>query len=151
MSRWLKTAVLAAAIHGLATPAHASFWQQQPTGPKHVVIDKSRQTLRAYEGNRVVQETRISTGKHGKETPNGHFRAEAKFRMHHSHLYGNAPMPYSVQVGGNYFIHGFSSVPNRPASHGCIRVPLTDGNPAKQFYDWVTPGTPIDIVGKWGT
>src|SRR5437870_4620358 len=61
----------------------------------------------------------------------------------------DAPMPLSVQISGNYFIHGFSSVPRRPMSHGCIRLPLENGNPAKQFFDWVEPGTPIEIIGEW--
>lgn len=120
-------------------------------GGKWVVIDKSQQMLRAYEGKRLVLESRVSTGREGKETPNGRFHAEAKFPMHRSRLYHNAPMPYSVQIAGNYFIHGFSSVPNRPASHGCIRLPLGGENPALKFYNWVDRGTPVMIVGKWGT
>lgn len=58
-------------------------------------------------------------------------------------------MPYSVQVNGNIFIHGFSDVPRWPASHGCIRIPLTEGNPARKFFYWVSIGTPIKIVGEW--
>jgi lipoprotein-anchoring transpeptidase ErfK/SrfK len=69
--------------------------------------------------------------------------------MHYSRLYHHAPMPYSVHVYGNVFIHGFSYVPPWPASHGCIRMPLDGNNPAKRFYEWVDPGTPIDIVGQW--
>ena len=148
MNGWLKTAFLATALYGIAAhPSQASYWHPQENGPKRVVIDKSQQVLRAYEGNRLVLETHISSGRRGRETPNGHFHAQAKDLMHYSRLYGNAPMPYSVHLAGNYFIHGFSSVPDRPASHGCIRVPLTGGNPARQFYDWVHPGTPVDIVG----
>lgn len=55
-------------------------------------------------------------------------------------------MPYSVNYSGNYFIHGFSSVPDYPASHGCIRMPL---DAAPEFYKWVSPGTPITVTGKW--
>lgn len=152
MNRWIRIVIAAVTLYGVAarSEANAFFWQKRESGPKHVVIDKSLQMLRAYEGNRVVMETRISTGKRGKETPNGHFQAESKSLMHHSRLYGNAPMPYSVQFAGNYFIHGFSSVPGRPASHGCIRVPLTGDNPARKFYNWVDTGTPVDIVGAWG-
>ena len=51
-----------------------------------------------------------------------------------------------VQINGNVFIHGFSSVPNYPASHGCIRMPLTNGNPAKFFYEWVQSGTPVSVT-----
>ena len=149
MNCWLKSAVLTLLVYSMtAQGSQAAFWNRQNTGQKHVVIDKSHQVLMAYEGNQLVLESRISTGKRGKETPNGHFHAQSKSLMHHSRLYGNAPMPYSVQIAGNYFIHGFSSVPSYPASHGCIRVPI---DTAQQFYQWVTPGTPVDIVGRWGT
>jgi lipoprotein-anchoring transpeptidase ErfK/SrfK len=117
---------------------------------KRVEIDKTQQMLRAYEDDRLVFETRISTGRWDRSTPNGQFAAGWKHRMHYSKLYHNAPMPYSVQVSGNVFIHGFSSVPRRPASHGCIRLPLSGGNPAKRFYEWVETGTPIEIRGRWG-
>jgi len=111
-----------------------------------VIIDKSTQTLRAYENGQLVMQTRVSTGKPGKETPNGSFRAQYKERMHYSSLYDNAPMPYSVNLRGHYFIHGYSHVPPYPASRGCIRLPLSV---APQFYNWITPGTPVTITGKW--
>lgn len=116
---------------------------------KRVEIDKTQQQLRAYEGDRVVLESRVSTGRKGKQTPNGSFRVGMKLRMHHSRLYENAPMPFSVQVAGNYFIHGFDSVPDRPSSHGCIRLPMTGANPAKQFFEWAEPGIPVEIFGAW--
>jgi lipoprotein-anchoring transpeptidase ErfK/SrfK len=119
------------------------------TGPKRVVVDKTVQELIAYEGERVVLRTRVSTGRMGRRTPSGNFTVGVKERMHYSRLYDNAPMPFSVQISGNYFIHGFKYVPDRPASHGCIRVPLDGGNPAKQFYDWVEPGTPVEVTGDW--
>jgi lipoprotein-anchoring transpeptidase ErfK/SrfK len=120
-----------------------------PGPAKHVIVDKTHQQLRAYEGNHLVLECRISTGKWSRSTPTGHFQAGDKSRMHYSRLYHHAPMPYSVHVCGNVFIHGFSYVPAWPASHGCIRVPLDGNNPAKRFYAWVDPGTPIDIIGEW--
>jgi lipoprotein-anchoring transpeptidase ErfK/SrfK len=60
-------------------------------------------------------------------------------------------MPYSVRFHGNYYLHGFSVVPDYPASHGCIRLPLREGdfNPARQFYEWVRIGTPIRVAGQW--
>lgn len=114
-------------------------------GAKHAEVDLGEQRLRAWQGGRLVLETRVSSGKNGR-TPSGSFRAGPyKARMHYSRLYDNAPMPWSVQVNGNVFIHGFSSVPNYPASHGCIRVPLDEGNPARFFYEWIDVGTPIKI------
>jgi lipoprotein-anchoring transpeptidase ErfK/SrfK len=114
-------------------------------GPKRVEIDLTNQRLRAYEGNRLVMESRISSGR-GRSTPPGRYTAGPyKAANHYSSLYNNAHMPWSVQVTGHYFIHGFSSVPDYPASHGCIRLPITGNNPARRFFEWVDVGTPIHI------
>jgi lipoprotein-anchoring transpeptidase ErfK/SrfK len=151
--RSLLPLVLAAAfLSGCAnTPETAGRARPElaPAGRKHVEIDKSTQTLRAWNGNQLFLQSRVSTGKIGKRTPNGLYHADYKERMHYSRLYDDAPMPFSVHVGGNYFIHGYSSVPRSPASHGCIRLPLTNGNPARRFYEWVEPGTPVRITGHW--
>ncbi len=112
---------------------------------KRVEIDLTKQRLSAYEGNRLVMKTNISSGRTGN-TPRGRFTAGPyKSERHFSSLYHNAPMPWSVQVSGNIFIHGFSVVPNYPASKGCIRVPISGRNPARRFYKWVDVGTPIRI------
>lgn len=118
-------------------------------GAKHVVIDKKQQVLIAYEGDRMVFECHVSTGRGKGWTPNGDFHAGMKSLIHYSSLFHNAPMPYSVQVSGNIFIHGFAEVPPWPASHGCIRVPLDGDNPARRFFNWVETGTPIRITGEW--
>ena len=117
---------------------------------KHVEVDLANQRLRAYQGARLVLDSPISSGREGKKTPPGEFKAgPTKSRMHRSRLYHNAPMPWSVQVHENIFIHGFRKVPRRPSSHGCIRLPLTGANPAKWFYNWIDIGTPIGIKGHW--
>jgi lipoprotein-anchoring transpeptidase ErfK/SrfK len=119
-------------------------------GPKRVVVDQSTQMLEAYQGQRLILRTPISTGRPGHETPNGEFDAgPVKEPMHYSRLYDNSPMPWSVQVDGDVFIHGYSSVPESPASHGCIRMHLDGTNPAKWFYGWVDLGTPITVQGAW--
>ena len=144
-ARWIASLLFAGCLSACAQTVE----NETPASRKHVVIDKTRQMLRAYEGDRLVLESRVSTGRRGRWTPNGNYKVGVKWRMHYSRLYDNAPMPYSVQVSGNYFIHGFHSVPDYPASHGCIRLPLSGENPAKQFFDWVDPGTPVRIVGEW--
>src|SRR5216683_4974623 len=117
---------------------------------KHVEVDLANQRLRAYQGARLVLDSHISSGREGKKTPSGEFKAgPVKSPMHRSRLYHNAPMPWSVQVHENVFIHGFQKVPRHPASHGCIRLPLAGANPAKWFYDWIDIGTPISIRGHW--
>lgn len=114
--------------------------------PKQVEVSLAKQQLRAWQGSRLVLQTHISSGRNGR-TPAGSFTAGPfRQRMHYSKLFNNAPMPWSVQIYGNVFIHGFTSVPNYPASHGCIRVPLDGGNPAKFFYEWVDNGSPVRVV-----
>lgn len=113
------------------------------TGSKKVEIDLKSQRLDAWQGNRLVLHTRISSGRNGR-TPSGQYQAGPyRSRMHYSNRYHHAPMPWSVQINGHIFIHGFSEVPSYPASHGCIRLPLDEGNPAKFFYEWVDDGTPV--------
>ena len=114
-------------------------------GEKRVEVGLADQRLRAWQGELLVLETRISSGRNGR-TPKGRFRAGPyKAKMHYSKLYDNAPMPWSVQVNGNVFIHGFNSVPSYPASHGCIRMPLDGDNPARFLYEWIDVGTPVTI------
>ncbi|MEC5127662.1 L,D-transpeptidase [Verrucomicrobiales bacterium BCK34] len=112
---------------------------------KRVEINLTEQMLRAYQGNRLVMKTNISSGRTGN-TPTGNFKAGPyKKERHYSSLYHNAPMPWSVQITGNFFIHGFSVVPDYPASKGCVRVPISGRNPAKKLYAWLDVGTPIRI------
>jgi len=115
-------------------------------GPQRVEISLPKQQLLGWQGERLVFQTRISSGKNGR-TPAGEFRAGPyRAKMHRSSRYNNAPMPWSVQINGHIFVHGYTSVPSYPASHGCIRVPLNEGNPAKFFYEWVQTGTPVSVV-----
>jgi len=138
---------------GGKSTAHLMREEQQlwvRRGRKRVALNLQEQRLRAWEGERLVLETRISSGRKGIDTPKGSFRAgPLKSRMVISHKYGDAEMPWSVQVYRNVFIHGFGSVPPRAASHGCVRVPLSGRNPARWFYEWVTIGTPIEINDSW--
>ena len=120
-------------------------WIPESSGSQRVVIDKSSQVLRAYEGNQLVFQSRVSTGKPGKRTPSGTYSVRGKERMRYSRRYHNAPMPYSVHLGGHYYIHGFSSVPSYPASRGCIRLPIGS---AREFYAWVDPGATVRIRGS---
>ncbi len=142
-NKWLSIGLV-----WLSTACAAMAHRFDPSA-KRAVVDKTNQELRGYEGDNLVFVTNISTGRMGKETPSGRFHVIDKQMMHYSRRYDNAPMPYSVQIAGNFFIHGFSSVPSYPASHGCIRVPLTGENPAKQFYQWSQHGMPVTVTGHW--
>lgn len=123
-------------------------------GKKRIEVDQGTQELTAYEGDLVVMKTNISTGRPGHRTPNGEFKTgPVKERMHYSRKYNNAPMPYSIQVNGDVFFHGYSSVPPYPASHGCVRIPLGRKNPARYLYSWAEVGVDAKISGtyEWQT
>ena len=127
-----------------SSSSNSSAKKKVPAG-KRVEIDLTKQRLYAYNGNRLYMKTRISSGRTGN-TPTGRFRAGPyKSAVHFSSLYHNAPMPWSVQVTGHIFIHGFSEVPNYPASKGCIRVPISGMNPARKLFRWLDVGTPIRV------
>lgn len=113
--------------------------------PKRVEVSLAKQTLRAWEGTRLVMETHISSGRKGS-TPTGEYHTGPfRARMHYSTRYHHAPMPWSVQINGHIFIHGFTEVPDYPASHGCIRLPLDGANPAKFFYEWASNGSLVSV------
>jgi lipoprotein-anchoring transpeptidase ErfK/SrfK len=118
-------------------------------GPKRIEVDKALQELTAYQGDMVVLKTNISTGRPGHGTPNGDFLTGPKERMHYSHKYNDAEMPYAIQVHGDVFLHGYSSVPRYPASHGCVRIPLGRKSPAKYLYGWVNRGIEVKIFGTY--
>ena len=49
-------------------------------------------------------------------------------------------MYYSTYFHNGQAIHGFSSVPNQPASHGCLRIPIAN---AIRVYNWLEFGDVI--------
>lgn len=56
---------------------------------------------------------------------------------------GGAPMPYCMYFSKYYAVHGSYDVPNRNASHGCVRVPPAD---AKWLYNnFMNVGTTVVI------
>ena len=135
------------AKRGLVAISSGERTFQARIGAKRVSVDMREQILQAWQGDRLVFMSPVSTGRIGKETPNGSFHALAKDPDHRSSIY-DSPMPWSVQVVGNIYVHGSESFYDNVGSHGCIRLPLTHGNLAKWFYDWVDVGTPIKVTGS---
>jgi lipoprotein-anchoring transpeptidase ErfK/SrfK len=153
-------AKIAAKQAARSQPATVTETQQaRPAAPrsapvrsgKSIDISIGEQRLRAYEGDRVVMDTPVSTGARGYETPTGRYRVQTKEENHWSRSY-HVWMPWAMQVVGGIFIHelpvttdgrrlGTNSL-GRPVSHGCIRVGV---GPAKQLWDWAEVGTPVTI------
>ena len=51
-------------------------------------------------------------------------------------------MYFSTYYNRGEAIHGYSEVPTHPASHGCIRTPISD---AISIYNWVRLGMDIYV------
>ncbi len=110
---------------------------QRPTpreaGSAHVEIDIDRQVLFYIdETGQIAKILPVSTG-HGRpynengqkgvaHTPSGTFRVYKKINGWRRSALGL--LYYPSYIVGGYAIHGSSSVPAFPASHGCIRIPM---------------------------
>ncbi|MDX6535139.1 MAG: hypothetical protein QOF68_2883 [Gaiellales bacterium] len=107
---------------------------------RHIEINKSKQIMIVVGKDGVVKRTyHVSTGASATRTPSGKFRIYSKSKMSWSTLF-HVWLPYAQYVVGGIAIHGFSSVPAYPASHGCIRMPM---NEAPGLYSWTEVGTAV--------
>jgi peptidoglycan hydrolase-like protein with peptidoglycan-binding domain len=101
-------------------------------GYAHVEVDLDRQVLLVVNADGGVRLLPVATGNEksfideGQEsiahTPRGRFVVyEKEFGWHTGSL---GAVYYANFISGGVAIHGSRSVPNEPASHGCIRVPM---------------------------
>ncbi|MCF6245135.1 MAG: L,D-transpeptidase family protein [Sulfurovum sp.] len=118
-------------------------------GYKEIVVDLSEQKAYAIEDGIIVFEGRISSGKKGHETPSGEYTIMQKKRHHKSNLWpkpnGGAKMPYMMRLTNSGIAMHLGYVPNRPASHGCIR--LKNGF-AQKLYRWAYSGITVIVEGR---
>lgn len=93
-------------------------------GPVEIVIGLAEQRAFVFRGGTLIGVSTVSSGKEGHESPIGRFEILQKRRHHRSNRYGDAPMPFMQRL--NWYgvaLHG-GHVPDEPASHGCIRLPM---------------------------
>jgi lipoprotein-anchoring transpeptidase ErfK/SrfK len=102
---------------------------------KHVEVDISKQVMALIEGDRAVHTFHVSTGTGGTPTVLGSFHFYLK-----QPGYNSKSMYYSVYFIGGYATHGYSSVPNGRASHGCVRNPIQF---SRFIYNWIDLGDPM--------
>jgi hypothetical protein len=102
---------------------------------KHVEVDISRQVMALVQGDRAVHTFHVSTGTGGTPTVTGNYRFYLK-----QPGYNSKRMYYSVYFIGGYATHGYSSVPNYNASHGCVRNPIQF---SRFIYNWIDLGDPM--------
>jgi lipoprotein-anchoring transpeptidase ErfK/SrfK len=103
------------------------------TGEPHIEVDLRRQVLFFVDDTgKVSKILPVSTG-NGKEfTSQGWTRSAftppGRFNVYHKVAgWRKSPMGrlyYPAYILGGIAIHGYPSVPTKPASHGCIRIPM---------------------------
>ncbi len=120
-------------------------------GATRVEIDLVRQVLFLYTGGTLNKVLPVSTGT-GKRycdegkcgiavTPRGSYRVERRISGWRKSDLGRLYNP--LYFNGGIAIHGFPSVPPRPASHGCVRIPMGS---ADSFPALVPDGTPVFVI-----
>jgi N-acetylmuramoyl-L-alanine amidase len=120
-------------------------------GAKRVEVDVARQVALFYEGGSLFKIVAVSTG-NGERfcsrgrcatavTPGGSFRVGGKVSGWQTGDLGRLYKP--SYFNGNIAIHGALSVPGGPASHGCVRVPMSS---ADWIYSTLSRGTPVYVL-----
>lgn len=117
------------------------------TPPDHFEVDIPRQVVLVVRGGRVTAILPTSTGNNqnftseGRTrrafTPNGQYQISFKRNGWRVAPLGRLYRP-SYFNGGIAF-HGSASVPNQPASKGCVRLPMA-------FADWFADNSPVGSV-----
>ena len=115
-------------------------------GEKWIAVNLAAQTLAAYEGDRMVFATLVSTGLPWWQTPEGLFQIQTKVRtgsMSRSapeggYYYYLQDVPWAMYFTGPYGLHaaywhdGFG----HPRSRGCVNLSPGD---AHWLFGWATP------------
>lgn len=122
------------------------------TNTKRIVIDRSEQTLYAYEGDTLFMKEKVSTGLKGMETPRGNFSIYSKLpsRYMQGPLPGISDQEYDLPgvpwtmyfnadgaaIHGAYWHNNFGT----KWSHGCVNLPIEK---AEELYKWTPLGTKV--------
>jgi L,D-transpeptidase catalytic domain/Putative peptidoglycan binding domain len=125
-------------VYGKVLRGNGAYKLRYPnsgTHGKHVEFDWSRQVLVLADRGKPYRVYHTSSGAPATPTVFGSYR-----------FYRQSPgtnakgMVHSSYFIGGYAIHGYPSVPNFPASHGCLRVPIPS---AWSIFNWIDLGDPI--------
>ncbi|MDZ8023686.1 MAG: L,D-transpeptidase [Nostoc sp. SerVER01] len=118
----------------------------QKSDKRWIQINLSKQRLIAWEGDRVVYGSAISSGKKSTPTLVGTFNIQSKFKSTRmrGRDYDVPNVPHAMFYQGNYGIHGayWHKRFGTPVSHGCVNLAPKH---AKWLFGWASVGTPIVI------
>jgi hypothetical protein len=104
-----------------AFAGRGAYRVRHPGAGEHLEAPLSKQVLVFAKGDKPFAVYPVSSGKPSTPTVTGHFefiRTEPGYNAH--------GMYYSFYFYGGYAVHGYESVPDYPASHGCIRTFIAD-------------------------
>jgi hypothetical protein len=105
----------------LAFSGDGAYRVRHPGAGQHLEAPLSKQVLVFAKGDRPVAVYPVSSGKSSTPTVTGHFHFIRQEPGYNSH-----GMYYSFYFYGGYAVHGYESVPDYPASHGCLRTFIAD-------------------------
>ena len=121
-------------------------------GATRVEVDVPRQVLLLYKGGALARIVAVSTGSGRRYcvddecaravTPGGAYRISRRIDGWRTSRLGELYNP--LYFNGGIAIHGAPSVPATPASHGCVRIPMSA---AEWLPSSVANGTPVYVVG----
>ena len=94
---------------------------RHPNAGEHVEAPLSKQVLVFAKDGKAFAIYPISSGKYSTPTVTGHYEFIRQEPGYNSH-----GMYYSFYFYGGYAVHGYESVPDYPASHGCLRTFIAD-------------------------
>jgi hypothetical protein len=133
-------------------------------GEKWIDVNLTTQTLIAFEGDKPVYATLVSTGRRNDEDKTqDHRTVQGEFRVREKHVAatmeddGASDGPYSIQdvpwimyFEGSYALHGafWHSRFGHERSHGCVNMTPHD---ARQIFNWIGPTLPAGWHGVKGT
>ena len=137
-----------AQVH-LSTPDNQVLGTTNTAGEeKWIEVSLEQQMLRAWEGNNIVKEFPISSGKWGA-TPKGTFYIWYKTRFQRmtggvrelGTFYDLPNVPYNMFFHKGFALHGAYWHNNfgTPMSHGCVNEPIAY---AQELFDWAGPVVP---------
>jgi len=125
-------------------------------GANRVEVDLGRQVLFLYEGNALTKILTVSSGSGARFCSEGYCRRAITdpgsfkiYRQARGWEKGPLGSLYNPQYfDGGIAIHGATSVPASPVSHGCVRIPM---HAAEWFPSHVSLGTPVYVAGTDGS
>ncbi len=151
------------ANEGTHTKPHSPPGDLAP-GEKWIDVNLTLQTLVAFEGDKPVYATLVSTGRRNlKEKEKDHPTPPGTFRIREKHIAatmdgdGAADGPYSIEdvpwimyFNGSYALHGAFWHANfgHVQSHGCVNLSPVD---ARTIFTWTEPRLPEGWHGVWAS